>query len=418
MTGTELMSGDTIDSNSAFLGNFFSNYGITIKEKVTVADDETMLIEQIIRLSAQYDLLFINGGLGPTQDDLTASVLAQATQQKIIRHQVAEQHVHQWCANRALIVNKANLKQADLPEKAQIFPNAPGSACAFYLYLEQCLIIATPGVPSELKTITTRDIAPFLTSQFSLNKQSAWQKYQLFGFGESSLQQLLDQQFPSVNDDFIIGFRVNFPYLELKFQPRHARSKQTVLAPLLTHLHEHILGDGNSTAASALINALKEKQLSFSSAESCTGGLIASQITQIPGASDVFPGSIVSYSNAIKQHLLFVDAQTLNNFGAVSEQTVKSMHQGILQQMQCNYAVAVSGIAGPTGEVENKPVGTVWIAWGNLQNPHTLQLRINQPREDFQILVSAIAMDLVRRQIQGYDLQPYYLSRWQKNLVS
>lgn len=418
MTGSELMSGDTIDSNSAYLGKKLADIGIGITEKITVGDDAAILLQQIKRLSLEYDIIFMNGGLGPTQDDLTAEVLAQACQCELTVNIEAEQHVISWCEKRGLTANAANLKQAILPNNASIFSDAPGSAAAFYLHLNRALIIATPGVPSELRSITEKDVLPFLQQRFALKDTSTWLQYQLFGIGESSLQQLINEQFASLSNYFTVGFRANFPYVELKLlalpTDNHAAQKQ-VLDRLLEHLKENIIGGAKSTVASSLIKALEKHNKTVSSAESCTGGMIASLITQIAGSSAVFPGSIISYSNAIKAALLQVPEKTLEQHGAVSEETVRAMLNGVLATIKSDYAMAVSGIAGPSGGSDEKPVGTVWIAYGSKQQQQAICLVIRQPRHDFQKLVSTIAMDLLRRQILGYSLTPYYLSRWQKN---
>lgn len=418
MTGSELMSGDTIDSNSAYLGKKLADIGLSITEKITVSDDAAILLQQIQRLSVEYDVIFMNGGLGPTQDDLTAEVLARACQCELAVNREAEQHVISWCEKRGLTVNAANLKQAILPNNATIFSDAPGSAAAFYLRFNRAIIIATPGVPSELRTITEKDILPFLQQRFPLKKTATWLQYQLFGIGESSLQQLIDEQFPSLSDYFTVGFRANSPYVELKLlalPTDNIAAQNIVLEALLAHLQENIIGSAHSTVASSLINALENHNKTVSSAESCTGGMIASLITQIAGSSAVFPGSIISYSNDVKKSLLQVSEHTLEQQGAVSEATVRAMLNGVLAVIKSDYAMAVSGIAGPSGGSDEKPVGTVWIAFGSKQQQQAICLVIRQPRVEFQQLVSTIAMDLLRRQILGFSLTPRYLSRWQKN---
>lgn len=416
MTGSELMSGDTVDSNSALIGNVMADLGVPVIEKITVGDDADLLLQQLQRLSQHYDVIFMNGGLGPTQDDMTANVLAQAAGCALNTNKAAELHVHQWCETRGLHANPANLKQAQLPVTATIFPDAPGSAVAFYLMIGQCLVLATPGVPSELRHITSRQIVPFLQQRYALSHKRQWQQYQLFGIGESSLQQLIDEQFPQLAQHFIVGFRANFPYVELKLSTLdHSEAGQLLLNELLLQLDQYLLGPAHSTAASALIQALAQHGKTVSSAESCTGGLIASDITRIAGSSAVFPGSIVSYSNAMKTALLHVPESTLQQHGAVSEATVRAMLGGLLEVMHCDYGVAVSGIAGPDGGSPDKPVGTVWIAWGNAEQQQAVCLLIPLPRHDFQRIVSTIALDLLRRQVKGITQSARYLNRWQKH---
>lgn len=413
MTGDELMSGDITDSNSAYLGGFFSQLQIDIAEKVTVGDKLEQLIAQIQRLSVQYDVLFINGGLGPTEDDLTAKALAAAKQETIVRHQQAEQHVRDWCAARDLRISQANLKQADLPQSALIFPNAPGSACAFHLTIDTCLVIATPGVPSELFHICQHQLQAFLQKKLAVQHYSPWQRFQLFGIGESSLQETINQQYTHLAGDYDIGFRANFPYLELKLRakkPQQINSSQQTL--LLHSLNDKYLGDGHFTLASSLVALLQQRGETLASAESCTGGLIASEITKIAGSSAVYPGSIISYSNTVKEQLLGVSSISLKQHGAVSAAVAKEMLDGCLQRIDASYGIAVTGIAGPDGGSQEKPVGTVFIAFGSREDQHIIKLCIPLARHSFQSMVCAIALDLLRRKISKHSLKPRYLSRW------
>ena len=416
MTGNELISGDTIDSNSAFLGQVLPAAGLEIQEKVTVGDNLHMLVYQLQRLASQYELILLNGGLGPTQDDLTASALSHLSQTALVEHSGARAHVENWCKKRNIPANAANLSQAMLPESADIFPHAPGSASAFYLQYGQCLIIATPGIPSEMKKIVQEQMIPFLQQRYRLSAAVPWRQYQLFGIGESSLQQLLDEHFARLNKTLDIGFRVNFPYIELKLRPwpdSCAEQASKDCKALLSYLDDYLLGPANSTMAEALVNRLQGLNKTVSSAESCTGGRIAAEITAVAGASDVFPGSIVCYSNHIKQQLLQVKQKTLDEQGAVSQATVLQMLAGLLRQTGSDYGVAVSGIAGPGGGSPDKPTGTVWLAWGDKEEHYSVCLCIKLERTMFQLLVSTVAMDLLRRQAGGLNCQPPYLQRWQ-----
>ena len=221
MTGSELMSGDIIDSNSNYLSQQLMRLGVSVSEKVTVGDDHDALCAQIIRLYQNNDLLIINGGLGPTQDDISSKAIASATQQDIITHPAAKQHILDWCQSKGYVANQANLKQAQLPAHASIFSKAPGSAAAFYLFHQQCLVIATPGVPSELKHITEKNILPFLNRHFCIEAQASLQRYSLFGIGESRLQEMINSNFKGIDECLEIGFRACWPQLELKFRNKN-----------------------------------------------------------------------------------------------------------------------------------------------------------------------------------------------------
>lgn len=418
MTGSELMSGDVVDTNSAFIAQNLADIGLSIYERCVVGDDPEMLQQAITRLSNEYDALIINGGLGPTEDDLTAQVLAQCSEHPLQLHKDAEQHVMQWCLQRGFDANTSNLKQALLPQNACIFADAPGSAPAFYIHHNQCLIIATPGVPSEIKNILETSLLPFLQQQFPVENAASWIRYTLIGIGESSLQELINKEFSHLSDYFNIGFRAGFPSLEFKLYPLPVAAKllakqESIKLQMINKLKPYILGEGNISIAQALVKLLQQRNKTISCAESCTGGLIASEITKIPGSSAVFPGSVVSYSNAMKQKFLGVNARTLEAKGAVSKDCALEMLDGILNSCQSDYGIAVTGIAGPDGGCEEKPVGTVWIAWGTKKQKQAICLHIGFERELFQTLVMAIALDLIRRQLLGLGL-PEMISRWQR----
>lgn len=417
MTGSELMSGDTVDSNSAFLARALLEAGLSVTEMATVGDDSRQLVTQVLRLSGNSDLLIVNGGLGPTQDDLTAAILAQVAGCRIETHASAREHVLAWCSKRGIKPNATNLKQAELPAICQIFPDAPGSAPAFYLGIEKCLVIATPGVPSELKQITREHLLPFLRRHFSLAETTPWSKIQLLGIGESRLQEILDTEFKGITEFMEIGFRAKFPTLELKYRP-HSGIAVTSTSfkhweqALQERLSDYSLGTGDVSPAGLLVEALTQNGKHFASAESCTGGLVASQVTRIPGASAVFPGSIVCYANAIKHQVLGVPGHILETAGAVSRETVTAMLQGVLEVMQADIGVAVSGIAGPTGGTPDKPAGTVWIAWGDNKTFQAVRLHIPLERPAFQDLVATLCIDLARRWALGQLHIPAYLARW------
>lgn len=417
MTGSELMSGDIVDSNSVFIAKALADIGLAVNEKVTVGDDRQDLLSQIARLTSESALLIINGGLGPTIDDLTAEVLAIAANETLAYNQQAESHIRNWCTQRGFTANKANLKQALLPLSCAIFADAPGSAPAFYMTLNHCLVIATPGVPSELKDITRKHLLLLIQKTLAIEPTHPWQKYYLLGIGESLLQQLISDELADIESAMQIGFRASFPALELKIKPL---STSLANDPQFTHwqhkllqrLEPFIISTDTPNFAYRLVRELQAKGKTFSCAESCTGGLIASEITKIPGASAVFPGSIVCYSNQIKQELLQVPAETLNNHGAVSQQTVAAMFAGIIQVMKSDYAIAVTGIAGPDGGTDEKPVGTVWIAWGTAINNSSICLHVPLSRIMFQQLLTAICLDLTYRHLNGIYQTPDYLSRW------
>ena len=295
-----------------------------------------------------------------------------------------------------------------------IIANETGSAVGFSMVLNQCLILCTPGVPSELTHMLKDEIIPTLKTLFPDSTTFNMSRMQTFGLGESTLQALINDKMPNWPKEIAIGFRAAMPLLEVKLSVQGTQ-EQTILAEWQSKLSllmgDHVLGLGknnNTTIAEYVVPLLAQTKQKITVAESCTGGLIASQITAIPGSSAVFEAGFITYSNSMKTKLLNVPNQTLVNYGAVSKQTVLAMAEGALEQSSADFVIAVSGIAGPDGGTAEKPVGSVWIAWGG---KHTLQAKyycIPVARKYFQQLVAARSLDLIRRLLINSEESPNY----------
>ena len=415
LTGDELMSGDTVDSNSAMIARQLVPLGWRIQQKLTVGDDLPRLITAAQQLSRDCDVLIMNGGLGPTVDDLTAEALARAAGVAIVEHPAALAHLESWCGTRGISLNAANRKQALLPAGCELVANPVGSAVGFSLNVNGCLVICTPGVPRELEAMLSASILPALLAKFSSGTHHV-NRFALFGIGESGLQQQITDAIPDWPASVILGFRAGFPLLELKLSTT-ATAAEALLEPLLARLQPLIanyvigevpLGSTGLSLPEELIKLLVARKQRVAVAESCTGGLIASQLTGIAGSSQVFEGGFVTYSNAMKQAALGVNAQTLETHGSVSEEVVREMAAGALRVSGADFTAAVSGVAGPGGGTVDKPVGTVWIAWGSAQKIHTIKLLVPLGRIMFQQYVTAVALDLIRRELLGITTAPTY----------
>jgi len=415
LTGNELMTGDIVDSNSAMIAEQLKELGLQILRKVTIADNLPLLVNEINHLAKQADILIINGGLGPTIDDLTAQALAKACNVVLTQHKGALAHITAWCTQRGAELNKPNLKQTILPKGCSIIPNKKGSAVGFKVNHLGCDIYCTPGVPHELKTMLIEQIKPDIAKSLPNDLITDVTRLQVFGLGESTLQKMIDEKLPDWPNNIELGFRSGMPLLEIKLTTNSQfayQQKELWLPKLLKVLGDHFIAkvDGKPlTLTKHVLLALTKKKLKITTAESCTGGLIASLLTQEPGASSNFEAGFVTYSNTIKMKLLKVPADTLNKHGAVSKNTVIAMAEGALIESSADIAIAVSGIAGPEGGSEEKPVGTVWIAWGKKGHLKSICLLIPLPRAYFQKYVANISLDLIRRELIGSQEVPQYI---------
>lgn len=410
------MVGDIIDSNSAMIAQHFLPLGATIQKKVTIADDINLLINEILNISKHADVLIINGGLGPTIDDLTAQALAHSCQIPLEEHPAAMLHLKEWAIRRGISLDKANLKQAMLPQNVNIIINRTGSAVGFHINFQQCDIYCTPGVPSELEIMLQEEIIPLIQPKLSQLEQYQVLRLHVFGIGESALQSMIDEHFPDWPQQIEIGFRAASPFLELKLAIHLNKDEpllKTYTEKLYTLLGDHILAKLSGkmpTMAEYVLNLLIKENKQLTTAESCTGGLISSLLTNIAGASKAFEAGYITYSNQMKQKMLDVSGETLSKYGAVSKQVVIEMAQGALIKSNANYVIAVSGIAGPEGGTAEKPVGSVWIAWGNNKKINTTYLCIKGNRNYFQVAVANRALDLIRRELLISNEKPNYIN--------
>lgn len=410
LTGDELMRGDTVDSNSALIARALLSLGLAPARRVTLGDDRAALRDEIHSLCQRADVLIVNGGLGPTIDDLTAEVVADVAGLALVQHPLALAHLESWCRRRRLALNSANRKQARLPEGCAILPNDIGSAVGFSVEVSGCLLLCTPGVPGELRAML-EPVKAVLGRRFGVTPAREVLRLQTFGLGESTAQQLLLDQDEPWPEEVALSFRAGAPQLEIKLSvddPAHRPLRDRCRARLEALFGDHIIGEGDTRLAARVIELARGAGLALTSAESCTGGAIAQMLTQIPGASQVFPGGIVAYSDALKTSLLGVGENTLREHGAVSEATVREMAQGALRAANADLAVAVSGIAGPGGGSADKPVGSVCLAWGDRAAMDTATLLWPVERRLFQTMVAAAGLDALRRRLLGIEAPSFY----------
>ncbi|MEM9758794.1 MAG: nicotinamide-nucleotide amidohydrolase family protein, partial [Pseudomonadota bacterium] len=329
----------------------------------------------------------------------------------IEEHAGARAHLEAWCERRGLPLNDANRKQALLPRGCELLPNEVGSAVGFVLEVNDCLVLCTPGVPGELRAMLPSMLRR-LRDRFNIRSQREVLRLQTFGLGESTAQQLVMDNCPDWPAEVNLGFRAGAPQLEIKLSVADASliaQRDRCREQLEALFGDHIIGEGDQRLAARVIDLARDAGLALTSAESCTGGMIAQMITQIPGSSDVFPGAFVTYSNALKSSVLGVAPEILEQHGAVSEETVRAMLAGALRGADADLGVAVSGVAGPGGGSADKPVGTVWLAWGSADAVETVRLQWPVERVLFQTMVAAAALDALRRRMLGISTQSFYL---------
>lgn len=362
--GTEITRGEIVNTNATWLADRLTETGFEVTEVVSVADDRTRLVNVLRRMAAEHQVVACTGGLGPTSDDLTAACAAMAAGMPLVRNvdSLAAIRVRFRRMNRTMVA--ANVKQADFPSGATVMPNAVGTAPGFWMRLKGAVLLFFPGVPHEMKYLwdehadqVVRAIAPSDSYQVRLRT---------FGDAESSIAQRLDDieaSFAGVT----VGYRASFPEIEVKLfarsssLPRAQELAEAAAAEVRSRLGSLVFGEGSTTFIHVVAEAIRAKGYTLAVAESCTGGLMARLITSEP-ASDYFLGGFVTYANEAKTRLLGVSEKLLEEHGAVSEPVARAMAEGAARALGADLGISITGVAGPTGGTEEKPVGLVHYA--------------------------------------------------------
>lgn len=418
-TGDELLCGDITDTNASWLATQLTDKGLKLSYKTTVADDMDELVDVFITRSQKADFIVVNGGLGPTIDDLSAQAAAKALDEPVVMFDAWVKQMEQKFAamNRKMLVS--NLKQAQLPKSAEIIDNPVGTACGFKILLNGCTIVFTPGVPREFKPMVTAQIMPLL--QANQTHERSIKRYLCFGIGESALAHQINELDVPYGVEF--GYRAAMPFVELKLFSDGAEVKGEELDKVIAELEGMIapytvVKDGNSLSLlvhQLLVNKAEQvaadenREFKFGTVESCTGGMVASQLVHYSGSSAYLNRSLVTYSNEAKQQLANVGTQTLETYGAVSTQTAEQMAQGAVDKWGLDVAVSITGVAGPGGGSDEKPVGTVGFALATTTDCFSQLLYLpNRGRTAVRETAAAIALDMVRRYALGLDVISEY----------
>ncbi len=407
-TGEELKTGAVVDTNSAYIAEQLEQIGLSVSRHTCVGDDLFSLASVLQEISGRADLVIVTGGLGPTQDDVTAEAASRAVDRelKLFDEALIEIKSRFYLLNRAM--SPSNEKQAYFPEGAEWLPNLIGTAPGFSLMIQNCLYFFLPGVPAEMKKMFSEQVIPHIQKKFAKNLMPINIKtYSIFGLPESVVDEKLaaiTEKFPEIK----LSIRAVFPDIQIKLCAKENQTAELNKAAdfVIEQLGEHIFSDRNESMEDVVGNLLRKRHATLSIAESCTGGLIAHQITSVSGSAEYFMFSGVTYSNEAKISILNIKSETLKKYGAVSLETAREMAANTQKLMNTTYAISTTGIAGPTGETKGKPVGTICI--GLAEHDEILNFCFHFPfgnRKQKQKIFAMMALDLLRRKILGLPLK-------------
>ena len=366
--GDELLIGQVVNTNSAWIGVELNKAGFNISRMLTVGDDENDILQALEEATKRASIVLITGGLGPTRDDITKKTLCKFFDTQLVFNEEVYNDVVEMLSKRIGYINQLNKDQALVPENCDVIRNPLGTAPIMWFNHAGGAVVSLPGVPAEMQYAMSNSIIPRLIEKFQ-TETIIHKTIHLFNIPESVLAEKLTEWEDNLPSFIKLAYLPAFGKIRLRLTGKGTDTKaiestiEDKIQLLYPIVGKHIYGFDDEPPQSSLLKLLKEKNLSISTAESCTGGYLAHLITSISGASESYKGGIIAYSNEIKIDKLGVSETDLQEHGAVSQQVVEQMALGVCKAFNTEIAIATSGIAGPTGGTEEKPIGTIWIAW-------------------------------------------------------
>ena len=408
--GNEILNGTTLDTNSKFIATELEAINVKVMRRTTIPDEKNAIKEAIELAASRSDLIVTTGGLGPTKDDITKHTICQLIGDELVLNTEVLAHVEAFFAKRGKVMLDVNKLQAMVPSTATVLFNDTGTAPGMFMPYKKSFIVSMPGVPHEMKYIVTKRLIPLLKKENS--------KYQIHhrfiltvGMGESYIAQAIESIENNLPEYISLAYLPNIGMVKLRLTAfldhdyeEGQKQLDAIEAKIKNTLGDIVYGSNGDTLSSTVGQLLLAKNKTVGTAESCSSGYLSNLITQTPGSSLYYMGSVVAYSYALKEKLLHVQKQTLENYGAVSEQAIIEMAKGGLKQLETDYIIATSGIAGPGGGMPDKPVGTVWIAVGNKDEIIAKKYVFGNDRARNTHLTSIVGLDMLRKFLSNMSL--------------
>ena len=365
--GDEILIGQILDTNSRYISRALNAHGIVVAERTSIGDNRSQIVDTLDRALSQSEVVIITGGLGPTKDDITKHTLCDYFGSKLRYDEVEAEHIRTMLAARNIAFNDLNRGQAMVPECCTVLHNAHGTAPGMWFEQNGRVVISLPGVPFEMQHLIDEEVTPRLKSHFEL-REIVHRTMITFGIAESILAERIAKWEDALPDHIHLAYLPAPNVVRLRLSAYEVEGKEVrheidnLFEELRTIIPDNIAGFEEASVEELVHNILIERGLTLATAESCTGGAIASKFTAQAGASAYFLCGVVSYSNESKSNVLGVEMSDIAQFGAVSEQVAMAMAKGAKAISGADFAVSTTGIAGPTGGSKEKPVGTVWIS--------------------------------------------------------
>lgn len=402
--GDEILIGQIIDTNSSWLGNELGKIGIQVVHRTSIGDNKKAIVDALNDAKRRADVIIMTGGLGPTKDDITKATLTSYFNTELVLNKDVLAWVKSIFEKRNLPMVDSNNGQAMVPANCEILFNRSGTAPGMWFDEDGKVFISMPGVPFEMKVIFEEECIPRLLKKFDL-PVILHHTILTASIGESYLAEKIATLENSLPPHIKLAYLPSIGEVRLRFSGTHSHyaTLKTEMDEIVKQLYnlvgEYIYGEGTESLPSVIGQLLHQQNATLATAESCTGGYIAHLITSIPGSSSYYKGSVISYANEIKINELGVHEETLKNVGAVSEACVREMAEGIRKKFNTDYSIATSGIAGPGGGTDRKPVGTVWIAISSKDQTIAKLFNMGDHRERTIERTAIQALDMLRKML-------------------
>ena len=409
--GDEVLIGQVVNTNAAWLGKELLGLGIPAKKIVTVPDDEKEILKEFRLAVKEADVIVVTGGLGPTHDDITVKTVAKFFKSKYVLNEKVLKHVKSMFARRNITMPAANIGQALVPEVAQVLENKTGTAPGLLIDKGGKVFCVMPGVPYEMKYISQTGLFPYLSKKFKkkITKVIKHKTLHTIGIGESVLAEKIgdinkivrkgkdyEVKLAFLPSNYEVRLRITaIAKTQLKAAKLIGETEKLITKKAGKYIYSTIEGNIESTVG----GLLKKKKLTIAAAESCTGGLLTSKLTDISGSSAYVMDSIVAYSNEAKRRLLGVKAKTLKAYGSVSQKVAEEMAMGIRKRSKTDIGISVTGIAGPTGARPGKPIGYVWIGYSDSKSTFAKDFIFTKDRLRNKDIMAKMALEIVRQKL-------------------
>ncbi|CAG5016356.1 Nicotinamide-nucleotide amidohydrolase PncC [Dyadobacter sp. CECT 9275] len=407
--GDEILFGQITDTNTQWIGAQLTGIGIRPVRKTSVGDTKSDILDALSAASNRVEVVIVTGGLGPTKDDITKHTFCEYFGSELKINEQALSFITDFFAKRGRAMTELNRQQAALPTNAVYIPNQWGTAPGMWFEKEGVIYVSLPGVPYEMKNLMEFEILPRLKSRYH-TYVIKHKSIRTIGVGESFLAEKIEAWEDALPPHIRLAYLPHFGQVKLRLTAtgldenildQELEAQVKLVMPLI---EENVFGYDNDELEAVIGSLLETNKATVGTAESCTGGLVAHQLTSVPGSSRYFEGSVVSYSNEVKQNVLGVSEETLKLYGAVSEQTAIEMAEGAKRLLGTTFAVSTTGIAGPDGGTADKPVGTVWIACATPSGTYTQLLNLKSSRKVNIEMTSSYVLNLLRKSILKTEL--------------